>query len=198
VLFPGATTPHKALESEFEEEDEKMTARAPEDSTCTFDSEDLQEILWNRDTGAATARSVPSVLVVRLAGPCTYPQFVKLSYYLARRWEPLKQRLLLDLSDMRSAEKEGVRFLIEHLRSATTRGGQVYFIRPQILSRRERNSLSSDDKFRVAGGLDQCFLPESPRPAPKIRRKPEHSEHTDCNSFLTLPEIEFLGLGVRA
>jgi len=175
-----------------------MTARAPEDSTCTFDSEDLQEILWNRDSGAATARSVPSVLVVRLSGPCSYPQFVKLSYYLGRRWDPLKQRLLLDLSDMRSAEKDGVRFLIEHLRSATARGGQVYFIRPQILSRRERNSLTGDDKFRVARGLDQCFLPQSPADTPRTRRKPAREPASTGSAFLALPEIEFLGLGVRA
>jgi hypothetical protein len=174
-----------------------MTARAPQDSTCTFDAEDLQEILWSRDSGAAIARSVPSVLVVRLSGPCTYPQFVKLSYYLARRWDPLKQRLLLDLSDMQSAEKEGVRFLLEHLRGATAKGGQVYFIRPQILSRRERNALSGD-RFRVAGDLNQCFLPESEKPAPKTWKKPRRPEPADCNSLLTLPEIEFLGLGVRA
>jgi hypothetical protein len=175
-----------------------MAARAPEESTCSFDAEDLQEVLWNSDSAAARARSIPAVLVIRLSGPCTYPQFVKLSYYLGRRWDPLKQRLILDLSGMRSAEREGVRFLLEHLRGATVKGGQVYFIRPQILSRRERDSLPASGRFKVAGGVDQCFLPDEPQPARKLWKTPAPQKSPDCNSFLTLPEIEFLGLGVRA
>jgi len=174
-----------------------MTARAPRNSTVSFTSGDLHETLWNADTGSGHARSVPSALVVRLSGPCTYPQFVKLAYYLGRRWDPLGQRLVLDLSGMQSAEKEGVTFLVNHLRKATARGGQVYFIRPQVLSRRERKELDTGQTFRVAGDLDQIFSPGDPR-GTETRCKKAGKASPNSGSFLSLPEIEFLGLGIRA
>jgi len=97
---------------------------------------DARQIVWRDAASRAEAHTVADMLVIRVAGRCDYARLIDLACYVARQWGPRFTEVVLDFSNLRSADPEGVRFLIGRLHGMGSGiVGNLFLIRAPVEAR---------------------------------------------------------------
>lgn len=89
-----------------------------------------QQTLWNDGQNTAHVQTVPRSLMLSLSGDCSYDHVVELCFYVGRHWKPRLERLVLDFTQLKSADSDGIHFLVSQLiRVASQSDGDIYLVR---------------------------------------------------------------------
>jgi hypothetical protein len=95
----------------------------------------IREGLWKFGPGSADVRRLPTAFVICLCGRCGYEQLAEVVAYIGRHWDPERQELVLDFTNVGVADPSGVRFLTQQLMKAASQGGTVSMVHAPLEAR---------------------------------------------------------------
>jgi len=114
----------------------------------------LVDVLWDDRFGTGYSFRAPGALIVTLAGQCGYNRLVEICYYTGRNWKPAVETLVIDFGDLKSVDKDGIRFLISQLRVVVDRtGGRVHIVHAPPEAKRLLFRQAADSPIRLASSV---------------------------------------------
>jgi hypothetical protein len=122
----------------------------------------IREGLWKYGPGSADVRQLPSALVICLCGRCGYEQLAEVVAYIRRHWNPGKQGLVLDFTNVGVADPSGVRFMTHQLMEATSQGGTVSMVHAPLEARSCFESAWGQHRVQFVQELAETLPPSSP------------------------------------
>lgn len=91
---------------------------------------EIDETSWIYGLGAKRPRKATTALLIGISGSLGYDHMLELCAYIEKYWNPAKEHLVLDFSDLDCAAEEGVLYLMSYLYNAASGScGEIYLVR---------------------------------------------------------------------
>jgi len=102
--------------------------------------------------------------VICLCGRCGYEQLAEVVSYIRRHWNPGKQDLVLDFTNVGVADPSGVRYMTHQLMETTNQGGTVSMVHAPLEARSCFEGTWGQHRVHFVQDLAETLPPSSPSP----------------------------------
>jgi anti-anti-sigma regulatory factor len=136
-----------------------MTGSTPNTLAAFRQTGTEERTLWKSGGGSGRVRTIPRSIVVSVSGDCSYDHAVELCYFMGRNWRPMQERLVLDFTQLVSANTDGLHFLVSQLiRLSGQSNGEIYLVQAPMEARSLLVHTWGKPKIHFAESLSQAIL----------------------------------------
>jgi hypothetical protein len=118
----------------------------------------IEDTSWLHCLGAAGARNATTALFIGMSGELNYEHLLELCSYIRRYWKPAKEHLVLDFTNLISAEADGLLFMMSHLYKAASESvGDIYLVRAPFEASTFLKRMWGSPKIHFADSVEQVI-----------------------------------------